>query len=283
MIALRSFLFVATVLIGSPYASAATSASAPHFTAELVAESRAPAPGKDLAVALVIQPEKGWHIYWKNPGEAGLPPQPEWTLPTGFSTGELQHPVPSELIVDGLTCNIHEGGVTLLTDVSVPDGLPPGSPIPVKLNIKLAICSKGRCIPEKVTLDLPLTVGNGAPDTRQTGLFLLARSRLPEFLDGTAQYEVNDSSLKIFLPLPASGNINSVHIFFDADGVVSHGKLQFTHKNGGLSITIPRSGIPTHTPLDGVARVVYSGPAAAPGMVKGYRFSARPAAGSQFN
>ncbi len=31
--------------------------------------------------------EKGWHGYWKNGGDAGLPTEAHWTLPGGASAG----------------------------------------------------------------------------------------------------------------------------------------------------------------------------------------------------
>ena len=277
---LRILLVVMTAVIGSPYATAANSASAPHFSTTLEAESRTPAPGKRLAMALVVKPDKGWHIYWKNPGEAGLPPQAVWMLPPGFITGELQHPVPSELIVDGLSSNIHQGRVTLLTDVSVPDALPDGTVIPIRLDLKLAICSKGQCIPEQVKLNLSLSTGDGAPDPDEAGLFQQARSDLPTVIDEPAKYVVNDSALEIFLPLPVSERVASAHVFFDADGIVAPGKQRFTQKGGVLSIIFPGIGIPTGVPLGGVARIEYQDQKGVHGIVKGYRFVARPAPGS---
>ena len=230
-------------------------------------------------MAVVIRPENGWHIYWSNPGDAGLPPRTKWTLPAGFSAGKLQHPVPSELVIDDITSNVHEGEVVLLTDLRVPAALPIGTAIPVGLKLKLAVCSKGQCIPEQVMLDLPLTAGDGKQDPGEAGLFEEARSRLPALLGAVAQYQVTGSTLEIFLPLPASGDIAAAHVFFDDDGVVSHGKQLFTNTRRGLTITMPRNGIPTGRILDGVARIVYSEQAGTHGNVKGYRFTAHPVIG----
>ena len=47
-------------------------AQAPHIAAKLVAESPKPAPGGATAIALSMTPEKGWHGYWLNGGDAGF-------------------------------------------------------------------------------------------------------------------------------------------------------------------------------------------------------------------
>ncbi|TMG83842.1 MAG: thiol:disulfide interchange protein, partial [Betaproteobacteria bacterium] len=44
-----------------------------HVEAELVPEQTALAPGRPLTVALRLVMERGWHTYWQNPGESGLP------------------------------------------------------------------------------------------------------------------------------------------------------------------------------------------------------------------
>ena len=55
--------------------------------ARLVAESGAIVPGKTLWVALRLEIAPGWHAYWRNPGDSGLPPEISWKLPPGFSAG----------------------------------------------------------------------------------------------------------------------------------------------------------------------------------------------------
>lgn len=268
-------LLLILVLLLAPPVLAARSTAGPHFTAKLVAESRTPAPGKRLTLALVINPDKGWHIYWKNPGEAGLPPQPHWKLPAGFSAGELRHPVPSEQDVDGLISNIHEHRAVLLTNLSVPDAVTPGTPIPVGLNLRLAVCTQGHCIPHRLSLGLRLMVGDGIPDLQQAGLFRQARAALPVPLKQPGSYKITASTLNLLLPLPAPGDISSAHVFFDGNGVVAHGDQRLSTRSGTFSITMSRKGIPVGPSLSGVVRVVHSGQGAHTS-VEGYRFIARP-------
>ncbi len=48
-------------------------------------------------VGLYFKLEPGWHIYWKNPGDAGEPPHIQWTLPKGITVGPMQFPAPKRL------------------------------------------------------------------------------------------------------------------------------------------------------------------------------------------
>jgi hypothetical protein len=65
-----------------------------HVRASLVAEADAAQPGRSLLVGFRLEMEPGWHTYWRNPGDSGLPTKVRWELPEGFSAGELQWPRP---------------------------------------------------------------------------------------------------------------------------------------------------------------------------------------------
>src|ERR1035441_8855156 len=74
-------LFACLFLLPALSVRAASSAvDAPHVRVELLA------PGGDLYpsdklndVGIYFKLEPGWHIYWKNPGDAGEAPNLHWT------------------------------------------------------------------------------------------------------------------------------------------------------------------------------------------------------------
>ena len=68
-------------------------ASARGIEPQLVAEGPAP-PGGEVELAIHMRPAPGWHGYWQNPGDAGLPMDVKWQLPKGFAAGPLRYPVP---------------------------------------------------------------------------------------------------------------------------------------------------------------------------------------------
>ena len=128
---LRTIAMFMTLLWLSALAVLAPAAAAPnHMRASLVAEGPA-APGETVTLALLMQPEKGWHGYWSNPGDAGYGLNLDWTLPKGASTGALQYPVPQTLLIQGLMNHVYEHDYAVLTGVKLPASLPAGTALPV--------------------------------------------------------------------------------------------------------------------------------------------------------
>lgn len=64
----------------------------------LVAETASIAPGATLWVDLRLEVKPGWHVYWRNPGDSGLPTTIDWRLPPGFSAGQILWPVPEHFV-----------------------------------------------------------------------------------------------------------------------------------------------------------------------------------------
>src|SRR4051812_29913537 len=86
---------------------------------QLVAEGPAP-PGGEVELAIHMRPASGWHGYWLNPGDAGLPMDVKWQLPKGFSAGPLRYPVPTRLTVAGLMNYVFERDYAALVRLKVP-------------------------------------------------------------------------------------------------------------------------------------------------------------------
>ena len=120
-------------------ADLAPAGGAPHLAMQLVPESDSPRAGQALTIAIATQPEKGWHGYWRNPGDAGFAPALQWTLPKGVTAApDLQWPVPSTLVVAGLMNYVYEAPYAPLATLRVPAGLAKGTKLPVRSTISSA-------------------------------------------------------------------------------------------------------------------------------------------------
>ena len=74
--------FLGLLLVSAQAAHSGQSrVSAPHVQVQLAPEVTSVRPGEPFAVGLDFQLEKGWHVYWKNPGDSGLAPSLKWTFP----------------------------------------------------------------------------------------------------------------------------------------------------------------------------------------------------------
>lgn len=108
------------------------------------------AVGTTVAAAITFRLEPGWHLYWKNPGDAGLPLAVTWKLPPGWKQGPLEFPVPvAHPGPEGLTY-IHEGQVTFLATL-IPPPHGPAAEATVTAELDWLVC-KEDCLPGRGVL-----------------------------------------------------------------------------------------------------------------------------------
>jgi hypothetical protein len=82
-------------------------------TAEAIAEDAVFWLGVDMQI------KEGWHIYWRNPGDSGLPTSIRWEPHPFLKPGEIHWPRPSRFDEDGITTYGYSDRVTLLVPVSI--------------------------------------------------------------------------------------------------------------------------------------------------------------------
>src|SRR5258707_124404 len=91
--------------------------------ARLVAETTAIAPDTTVWVDLHLEVKPGWHVYWQNPGDSGLPTTIDWRLPPGFSAGHIVWPAPEHFVQNGIGNYGYAGTVRLLVPIAAPKKL----------------------------------------------------------------------------------------------------------------------------------------------------------------
>jgi thiol:disulfide interchange protein DsbD len=138
---------------------------AQHLTAELVSLGPAIAPGGQQVLGLVLTMDEHWHVYWVNPGDAGAPPKIAWTLPTGFSAGAMQFPIPERLPLGPLMDFGYEDEVAFPVTVSAPADAKAGL-AHLDAQVSWLVCGNV-CVPGKAHLGLDLNVQPGAPQPAQ--------------------------------------------------------------------------------------------------------------------
>lgn len=216
---------VCTAVLATPAHAAPVARD--HTTVELVAESPTVAPGKPVTLALRLTPAAGWHTYWKNPGDSGLETSLDWTLPSGFTAGELAYPTPARIPFGELVNFGYAGDTTLLVTLTPPATLAPGAALPLKAKASWLVCDDQQCVPEDAELALTLTAGDGAADPAQAALFAAARAAMPLAVDWPARFRINGDRFTLAVPLgvPARG-IEQVYFFPLDDGALSYADMQ---------------------------------------------------------
>ena len=113
----RALWLAVALSAAAAFSAIAAPVKTPHVEAELVAGDTALVPGTAMPVALRLKMEAGWHTYWRNPGDSGLPTTLAWTLPAGVDAGPIEWPAPQLLPVGPLANFGYEGEVLLLTQL----------------------------------------------------------------------------------------------------------------------------------------------------------------------
>lgn len=226
--------YVALFLFSGIAATTAAAQSAPpqNVRASIDVETRQPAPGDVVTVAIVMDPKPGWHDYWTNPGDAGTPLELEWKLPSGATAGPIRAPVPETLIVSGFMNHIYKRKHAFLVDVTVPAKARAGDTLDVKVDARWSACSDLVCVPESAVLSVPLTVGSGAISQSNRAKFDAWRSALPVPLDRTATYAIDGTRISIAIPYPRSASAERVWFFAQSDGALRYAAPQSARRTG---------------------------------------------------
>jgi DsbC/DsbD-like thiol-disulfide interchange protein len=162
-------MFMRGILLAAVFSGLiASEARAGHAYAELLANVSAIQAGKPFWLGVRLKMDDGWHVYWKNPGDAGLPTRVKFKLPDGFTAGPLQFPTPRPFAQPGnITIYGYEDSVMLLAQVTPPATLPADFQGQFSADVSWLVCAE-QCIPGKATLNLTLGVSASAqPDNRE--------------------------------------------------------------------------------------------------------------------
>lgn len=135
--------------------------------------------------------EKGWHIYWINPGDSGQPPTLHWILPAGATAGEIQWPRPERLQTSPTIADYgYKDDVVLLVPLRLSDK---NLKADIALDAKWLICREV-CLTDQAHLTLSPAAASAGNQTRVAQLFTRTKALLPRTWPAT--WKVNAESRK---------------------------------------------------------------------------------------
>lgn len=94
---------------------------------------------RNIDAAVVIKLEKGWHIYWRNPGDSGIPTSFEFILPENISASEIKWTVPEIFEFDGYASYGYEGLAVFPFSIYIPESFNHNE-ITIGIKLKSLIC-----------------------------------------------------------------------------------------------------------------------------------------------
>ena len=248
--------------------------------AELVAETTSLAPASTLWVDLHLAIKPGWHVYWRNPGDSGLPTTIDWELPSGFSAGAISWQVPERFVQGGIGNYGYAGSSDLLVPITIPKDVGIGGTAVLSAEASWLVCAD-ICIPggAKLSLNLPIAAGPAAPDPAAAELFAAIRRQLPLPAAFETRFVFGADDYRLLVPEPALAGLHGpTGTFFPYDGsTIDHAAEPRASRGAdGLEITLKKANPKAATPatLDGVLAL-----RGADGAERAFEISANPAAG----
>ncbi len=132
-------------------------------TATLIAEHVSVQLGGKTRVGVHFDIEEGWHLYAKNPGDAGLPTRIAWSALSGVSFGPLQWPPPQKFLDPGEIRTFGYSGTVMLSSPLVLAATAKlKDRIPIHADVQWVAC-KELCVPGSAVLELTLPVSPDQP------------------------------------------------------------------------------------------------------------------------
>jgi len=215
---LSSILGLTLAAAGLPALAVSNSADAPHVHVQLVLPDSALSRGTAAKAGLYFQIDPGWHIYWKNAGDAGEPPHMKWTLPDGVTAGPLQFPAPKRLPLGPLMDFGYENEVLFPFALNVAQAAKPGQAA-LHAKVDWLVC-QASCIPGKAELEVSRDVNDhaGKLSALQPDAALLARlsGHLPKALPAGVKAQFQASKAGFVLTV-STGRRETEAAFFPAD------------------------------------------------------------------
>ena len=237
---LSSLFMVVLLLLPDSRASAA---SIPHGTVDLVAENQWIAPGRQTYLGLNFQLEKGWHIYWINPGDSGQPPRVQWHLPDGLSAGEIEWPAPRRLGASTIVDFGYDGAVMLLVPVRASSTLPANKTARIVAELNVLVCRE-ICVPGKTQISLSLPIESAAPEPDAPGsdLFTAARKSLPRKPPDDWKFTVNNKKDSFILIAKLGQQVTHAVFFPLAESQIDNSAAQvIVPAASGFALTLRKS------------------------------------------
>jgi len=260
-----------------PALAVSSSADGPHVHVQLLVLPQELSRGGTADAGLYFKIEPGWHVYWKNAGDAGQPPRIHWTLPGGIAASDLEFPAPKRLPLGPLMDFGYEGEVLFPLTLHVATSARPG-PAALDAKVDWLVC-QATCIPGKAALEVDRTIvahaSQPAAATPDAALYDRFLARLPKPMPRTfkAVFQAEKADFRLAVE---TGRQETSAVFFPADqGILDNPAAQrLTPTPKGFVLDLRKDAGLTDSPaaLKGVLELAGDRAyeiAALPGVVKG--------------
>ncbi len=226
----------------------------------LIPEVAHSADADTIWIGVQMDIEEGWHVYWQNPGDSGLPTTIRWEDHPFFHPGSIHWPRPNRFDEDGVTTYGYSEHVTLLVPVitsaesvnniesRVKHQLEQDKIPSLNADINWLVC-KDICIRESTSKSLDISVDGSFPDFSEKLLPKIqsAREQLPapsDVWEANATFDGNTFRVTLFSESDKAVRPDAEDLYFFPyyGGIIEHTAPQeITWSNDRLTISIKAS------------------------------------------
>jgi thiol:disulfide interchange protein len=218
---------------------------------ELISENQSIQPGETFWIGIRMDLRDGWYVYYRNPGDSGMPLMVEWMHDKEFNIGEIQWPYPVWIDAGGgLSSYGYYGDVLFMMEATAPDDLVPGQEYTLRAEADWLICEK-ICIPEYADLELTLSVTDQDSEYNEEWLSAFAdtRSRLPVKLDyweAEAKFDGNKATLTLSTNAFDLPGYKEIIYFAKKEAEIENSAAQpFSVEGNTITMELQKSGYKT--------------------------------------
>lgn len=230
---------------------------------ELISEQQTIQPGESFWIGIRMDMRDGWYVYYRNPGDSGMPMMVEWLHEDDFQIGEIQWPYPLWLdVAGGLTSYGYYDNMLYLMEATAPSDLSPGDEYTLIAEADWLIC-EDICVPEYADLTLTLTVTDEDITYNEEWfpIFAETRQKLPvtlDFWDATASFENNTATLTLTNEVFDIPDYSEIKYFANEEGQIENGAEQpFTLNGNTITIELQKSTYKTND-IDRLWGIIYN-------------------------
>ncbi len=155
-------------------------------------------PGDEITIGLLLQPKEGWHTYWENPGDAGIPTTISWILPEGTNHTEILWPLPSRIQEDVLMVYGYKNDVLLPAKLRVPEDFA-GDSFPIRLKAEWLVCDK-ICVPESAEFAIGIKIAAASFEGHESAILKQELNAIPKKMGVPLPTTITKDSFEIMLP-----------------------------------------------------------------------------------
>ncbi|WP_315784202.1 MULTISPECIES: protein-disulfide reductase DsbD family protein [unclassified Bradyrhizobium] len=189
----------------------------------------------------------GWHTYWRSPGEAGAPPQFDWSGSRNVADVTVEWPAPRRFSEQDIDTFGYDEHVLFPLQVRLQDGTAPAH---LTLKAVLFVCST-ICTQQEMKLEADIAAASHRPNDQ--ALIDAWRQSVPREtapgLSITALRIVRQPKPQLLIEAQATPPLAAPDVFLDGDDAVSGGRAQVSPTaDGGVRIMVPVQGLDQASP-----------------------------------